>query len=239
MRTWTLGWCAVLVLEMGVACGGSDDDATQAVTNDSGVRATGAHDAGAHDAGAHDAGGGARRVLVGAVDDTDIALGAIIEDGRARMFFCGGPSSYASATHWFALVALDADSDAGAGFEQTGTDGFVVRGSLAGTSLRGEYTRKGEPPATFSADFVHEDTLAGLYEGSDDCGRLGLIVTQTTTKKAARAQGACVGAGHLPQQVNPILPVALGDDGTIRVELDTGDGKQSARVHVAAGPVMP
>jgi hypothetical protein len=228
MRIWMLAWCAALALGTVAACG-TDGSTTKALVHDSGV----------HDAGGHDAGSAALRVLVGAVDDTDIAVGAVVADRRARMFFCGGPSSYASATHWFPLVDLDADADADAGFEQVAADGFMLRGSLQGTTLRGELTRKGEPSATFSAELVRAGTLAGLYENTGDCGRIGLIVTQPTVKGAVHAQGACVGPGHLPQQVNPILPVTLGADGSIRVDVVADDGTQSARVHVADGPSTP
>lgn len=204
------------------------------VKKDSGV-----HDAATGDASGRDAGDRALRVLVGAVEGSDIAVGAIIADRRARMFFCGGASSYASATHWFPLVELGLDGDADAGFDQTSADGFAVRGSLLGATLRGEVTRKGEASQQFSADLVQDGTLAGLYESMSDCGRVGLIVTQARQKDAARAQGACVGPGHLPEQVNPILPVTLAADGTIGVELITDDGKQDARVHAAAGPSTP
>ena len=50
----------------------------------------------------------------------------------------------------------------------------------------------------------------------DPCGRVGLIVTQPSPDETATAQGACVGPGHLPEQVNPILPIARRDDGSIR-----------------------
>lgn len=233
-QIWGAGRCAALALAAITGCGDTDHSATMAVNKDSGV-----HDAAAGDAGARDAGADTRRVLVGAVEGSDIAVGAVIVDRRARLFFCGGASSYASATHWFPLVDLDADDDADAGFDQTGTDGFALRGSLVGPTLRGELTREGELPAKFSADLVQDGTLAGLYEGMSDCGRVGLIVTQARPKDPARAQGACVGPGHLPQQVNPILPVTLAADGTIGVELVMDDGKQDARVHAAAGPSTP
>jgi hypothetical protein len=233
-RIWGARCCAALALAAGLGCSDTDHSSTKAVKNDSGV-----HDTATGDAGAHDAGAGSLRVLVGAVDGSDIAVGAIIADRYARMFFCGGASSYASATHWFPLVELGDDSDADAGFDQTSADGFSVRGSVLDATLNGELTRKGEPPAKFSADLVQNGTLAGLYEGTSDCGRVGLIVRQASPKGAVRAQGACVGPGHLPEQVNPILPVTLGADGAIAVELVTDDGKQDALVRAAAGPSTP
>jgi hypothetical protein len=233
-RIWSARCCAALAFAAGFGCSDTDHSATKAVKKDSGV-----HDAATGDAGGRDAGGGPLRVLVGAVDGSDIAVGAIIADRHARMFFCGGASSYATATHWFPLVDLDLEGDADAGFDQTSADGFSVRGSVLDAALYGELTRKGEPPAKFSADLVHDGTLAGLYEGMSDCGRVGLIVTQHRPKDAVRAQGACVGPGHLPEQVNPILPVTLGADATIGVELVTDDGKQDALVHAAAGPSTP
>lgn len=232
-QIWGAGCCAALALAAGTGCGETDHSATEMMKKDSGV-----HDAATGDAG-RDAGALPLQVLVGAVEGSDIAVGAIIADRRARMFFCGGATSYASATHWFPLVELDLDDDADAGFDQTSADGFAVRGSLLGATLRGEYTAKGEASQQFSAHPVQEGTLAGLYEGMSDCGRVGLIATQARPKGPVHAQGACVGPGHLPEQVNPILPVTLAADGTIGVELVIDDGTQDARVHAAAGPSTP
>ena len=50
-------------------------------------------------------------------------------------------------------------------------------------------------------------TIAGLYEGSAPCGKLGLIVTQKSPQDPPSGQGACLRmeAGQaVVEQVNPI-----------------------------------
>jgi hypothetical protein len=71
-----------------------------------------------------------------------------------------------------------------------------------------------------------------LYEGQADCGRLGLIVQQPKKSSPVHAQGACVGSGHEPEQVNPILPVAISM-GEIAVEAP-GDPSSRVGLHALA-----
>lgn len=223
-RSPTLLARAALVLAITAGCGDDDSTAMRA------VRAGTATDGGARDGGDRDA-GNAARVLVGAVEDSDIALGAVVAGDRARMFFCGGPSSYARATHWLQLE-LDADGS----FAHVEDDGFEVAGRVRGNRVSGELDRPGDASAAFSAELVRAGTLAGLYDGEDDCGKLGLIVREGVSGGPERAQGACVGAGHAPQQVNPILPVGLDADGSIPVELITAGGTRSLSVRAVREP---
>jgi hypothetical protein len=210
---------AALVLAVSAGCG--DDDSTTMRA----VRADTAADGGDSDAGS------AARVLVGAVDDSDIALGAVVAGDRARMFFCGGPSSYARATHWLQLELAGDGS-----FAQVEDDGFEVAGQVRGDRVTGELDRPGDAPAAFSAELARAGTLAGLYDGQDDCGKLGLIVREGASGGPVRAQGACVGAGRAAQQVNPILPIGLDADGSIPVELITAAGTRSASVRAVTAP---
>jgi hypothetical protein len=150
--------------------------------------------------------------LVGTVDDSDIRLGAVIENGtRARLFFCGGPSSYTTATRWI-ILPLAADG----GFELD-DGGWKVHGTRSRAALTGTVEQNGES-RRFSALKSANGTIAGLYEGAADCGRVGLIVAQPDSSSDPVAQGACVGDGHPPEQVNPILPVSL-ESGAIRVKI--------------------
>jgi hypothetical protein len=147
--------------------------------------------------------------MVGAVEDSDIRLGVVADDRRARLFFCGGPTSYATATQWI-IVDLDADGN----FDDVD---LGVSGRLRPDSLRGQRSVDGEEHA-FDARPVRSGTLAGLYEGTAECGRVGLIVTQNAPDDEASAQGACVKPGRPAEQVHPILPVAQ-ENGEIRVEV--------------------
>lgn len=161
--------------------------------------------------------------LVGSVEDSDIRLAAVIENtARARLFFCGGATSYATATKWiFAPLAADG------GFEFD-ADGWKVHGTLTRAALSGS-VEQNDQSRRFSAIEIASGTIAGLYEGAADCGRVGLIVAQPDADADPIGQGACVGDGHAPEQVNPILPVAL-KDGEIQVKI----GETEASVREAA-----
>ena len=170
------------------------------------------------------------RVFVGELGGSDVKLGAVVAGGRARLFFCGGPTSYAEQTRW-----LQVELDDRARFELDADD-WHVRGQLVGGSLSGELEQGAAAPGDFTAELARTSTLAGLYEGTADCGRVGLIVSQRDEDAPATGQGACVGPGHAPEQVNPILPIALEDDGSIRVEVQADGALQQARVTAAAPP---
>ncbi|HKP63192.1 MAG TPA: hypothetical protein VJV78_40925 [Polyangiales bacterium] len=166
----------------------------------------------------------ALRYWVGTVEDSDIRLGVAQEPERARVFFCGGPSSYATATRW---VVTTLAADGGFEFED---EGWRVSGQLSDDEIAGTLRLGSDESRDFSASPVRKGTIAGLYEGTADCGRVGLIVSQADKREEPTGQGACVGAGHPPEQVNPILPIALSG-GEIRVEI--GDAESSVR---PAGP---
>jgi hypothetical protein len=229
----------VLAVGLLLACG--DDDgareepemkAGSANRGDAGLQA--ATDAGVDASTAsgatRDGGSDAAIVLVGEVGDSDIRLGAVIAADRMRLFFCGGPSSYATATHW-----LQVELDAGPGFAFQ-NDALALQGELDGERLEGELTRAGEPALRFNAERVRAGTLAGLYEAQAECGRVGLIIAQRSESDPPAAQGACVGPGHVPEQVNPILPLALDQNGTIAVEVEREGSLEAARVQRAAPP---
>jgi hypothetical protein len=190
-------------------------------------------DGGAAPLDAGDAGEGERvRVLVGELTDTDVKLGVIAAGDKARLFFCGGPDTVEDMTRW-----VVAEVDQNSAFELE-VDDWKISGQLEALSLAGELEQEGEETAEFVAKLIDPDTVAGVYEAVDDqCGKVGLIVTQPSQNDVATAQGACVGPGHLPEQVNPILPITLEDDGTIAVELEGDEGPRAAKVLAAAPPM--
>jgi hypothetical protein len=160
--------------------------------------------------------------LVGTVSESDIRVAAVIEGDRARLFFCGGPTSYATSTRW---IVTDIGDDGKFEFDDSG---WVVHGTLNRGGLSGSVEQSAEKRG-FSAVRVTSGTIAGLYEGVADCGRVGLIVSQPDREADPQGQGACVGEGHAPEQVNPILPVAL-QEGAIQVTI----GEMEVSVHEAA-----
>jgi hypothetical protein len=157
--------------------------------------------------------------FVGDVNDTDARVAVLTGQGKLRIFFCGGADSVADSTHWFNVDISEGAIDIDAA-------PWKVTGSVKASGVTGQVTRDDGVLREFSASPVASGTLAGLYEGTADCGRLGLIVAQKSQGAAIEAQGACVGDGHAPEQVNPILPVAQ-DKGQIPVQTPGADMARS------------
>jgi hypothetical protein len=174
------------------------------------------------DAGSADASVAAEPArFVGEVADTDVRVAVLSSDDRLRLFFCGGDESYETATRWFNLSHID---ERELSFED---DGWRVEATLKPSGVSGTLARDGEDTRDFSALPVEDGTLAGLYEGSGECGRMGLIVSQPSRGAEIRAQGACVGEQRLPQQVNPIAPV-VAEAGKIRVHTPGGPNDETS-----------
>jgi hypothetical protein len=216
MKLIYLAWCiAALSASAIVACKDPDngtlrrahpvDAATErdaSEPSDSGKRAE-------RDASTHSV-----QRFVGTLNGGDVRVAAVLEGDdvhRARVFFCGGPSSFATATQW---ILTDLAADGGIAFDDMGVK---VEAKVAGGKLAGTFEKNGESH-DFSAAKIEPDTIAGLYEGLSDCGRVGLIVSQKSSSAEPEGQGACVAMNHPPQQVNPILPIAL-EGGEIRVKI--------------------
>jgi hypothetical protein len=140
-------------------------------------------------------------VWVGAVQGTDVNLALVDRMGAVELFFCGGPASYATKTRWFAEGALRADP-----FSFT-SSGWTVEGVVREEGASGSVQAAGDAPADWTAAATDPATIAGLYEGSAPCGKLGLIVTQPTAEDEPTGQGACLqvdGERITVEQVNPV-----------------------------------
>lgn len=155
-------------------------------------------------------GGSASGVFVGEVEDSDVRVAVLLDDSHVRLFFCGGADSVADKTHWFNLT-----KDPGDVAVARAEDDAALSAAFDLDAVSGDYSVGGERHA-YTAQRVAKGTLSGLYEGKGECGRLGLIVRQSAPNAEITAQGACVGNGHTPEQVNPILPLS-SQDGKIRV----------------------
>jgi hypothetical protein len=176
------------------------------------------------------------RVFVGDVSGTDVRVAVVATPHRARIYFCGGTSSYATATKWLVadidsaqhLTANARDNDAWR------LDASIELGTIGGTVQLGDSTRR-----TFQATAVARGTIAGLYETSASCGgdvvgKVGLIVAQASTSSEPTGQGACIDEHSATVlQVNPIMPIAADDEGAIAV---TTAGSQPALVRPATPP---
>jgi hypothetical protein len=218
--------CFVMLFATAVFASGCDDDGGQEPTSAS----SGRGDGGAR--GDRDASDSEERVrvLVGALSDSDVKLGVIATALRARLFFCGGADTVQSMTRW---VVADIDQN---DTVELDADDWHISGHFDGDELIGALARDGEEDAEFVAKLALVDTLAGVYEGMDQCGRVGLIVTQPSQNDVATAQGACVGMGHSPEAVTALLPIMRENDGSITVQLEDDDAPRLASVIAAAAP---
>lgn len=142
-------------------------------------------------------------VWVGAVQGTDAKVALADRNGAVELFFCGGPDSYATKTHWFAEGALLADR-----FSFTSGD-WTVEGAVSEGGVSGSVQAAFDVPADWTAAAVDPATIAGLYEGSAPCGKLGLIVTQPTAEDEPTGQGACLQVEDERVTVEQVNPVRL------------------------------
>jgi hypothetical protein len=140
-------------------------------------------------------------VWVGAVQETEVKVALVDRNGAVELFFCGGPDSYATKTRWFAEGALRADR-----FSFM-SGGWTVEGVVREGGASGSVQTASDAPADWTAEVADSATIAGLYEGSAPCGKLGLIVTQPTAEDEPTGQGACLqveGERVTVEQVNPV-----------------------------------
>jgi hypothetical protein len=179
------------------------------------------------------------QVLVGTVADSDARVGIVTTTRQARLFFCGGATSYMTATHWF-TVDLDSSHQV---VQDSGTSGpFSVVGRVDSGGATGTVVLGDNQMHVFQAAPVAPGTLAGVYEANAQCGKVGLIVTQPSSDQAPDGQGACVapptGGPDLAKvgQVNPLLPIARAADGSIRVEVT--ETNEEVSVLAAAPPAF-
>ena len=166
----------------------------------------------------------AARVYTGEVTGTDVRVGIIATERHARVFFCGGATSYETMTRWItadvdAMHQLKLPADAG--------PTWGIQGSVADAEISGSIDVGDGVPRVFRATVVNERTISGLYEGTSGCGRLGLIVIQATPDSAPVGQGACV--GPVLEQVNPLEPIVRTADGAIRVTVGSPPAEREVR----------
>jgi hypothetical protein len=164
------------------------------------------------------------RIYAGELTDTDVRVGIIATEHHARVFFCGGASSYQTATRW---LTADVDAAHKLSLPSSPTERWVLQGNVADAEVAGSIDMGDAMPRVFHATIVSERTISGLYEGTAPCGRLGLIVIQATPDTHPVGQGACVGSTL--EQVNPLDPIVRGPDGTILVTVGTSTSQREVR----------
>jgi hypothetical protein len=171
------------------------------------------------------------RVYTGDVPGTEVRVGIIASDKKARIFFCGGPTTYETMTGW---LTADVDSAHKLSLPPPQSHDWILQGQVGDAEINGTIDMGNATPLAFRATSVSVRTISGLYEGSAGCGRLGLIVVQATPDSPAIGQGACVGQGRL-EQVNPLEPIVRGADGAIKVKVASSTKEQEVR---AASPPL-
>lgn len=176
------------------------------------------------------------RMFVGEVADTDARVAVVATERSARVYFCGGDSSVATSSKW-----MRASIDGAGRLSPEQNDGrWRLEGVMEGNRIVGSVDRGDGVPHAFDMALVKKGTIAGLYETTASCGTVGVIVTQPSPEVQASAQGACIpptnDASRQFFQVNPLGPLAVGDDGAIAV-LARGT-QEPARVHPASLPAQ-
>ena len=164
------------------------------------------------------------RVYTGELTGTDVRIGMIATEDRARVFFCGGASSYETMTKW---ITADIDAAHQLRIPADAAPTWGLQGSVGDTEIVGSIDIGDAIPRPFRATVVSERTIGGLYEGTAPCGRLGLIVVHANPDTTPAGQGACV--GPVLEQVNPLEPIVRDPDGTIRVKVGTSDAERQVR----------
>lgn len=136
---------------------------------------------------------------VGEVAGTDMRVGIAAHNGKADVFFCGGPTSLAR-TKWFRALAFPLEQP----FAKDGFSTTVVRGDdqATGTLVFPDGTSH-----AWSATKVDGNGLAGLYDVKDERGVGGVIVhSQSMTQGAFIAKDV----GVEVRQIIVVRPVDRG-----------------------------
>jgi hypothetical protein len=153
-------------------------------------------------------------VFTGTLTDTDARVAVIATKTRARLYFCGGDSTYTMLSRWV-TAGLAANGDV---TPDANAMGWSIDATVGPAKVNGTLTTGDAASYSFLATIVDKKTISGLYEAVSPCGKVGVIVSQPTETDMPVAQGACIGNGNVDiHQVNPVLPLKRDADGAISV----------------------
>lgn len=153
-------------------------------------------------------------VFTGTLTGTDARVAIIATKHRARLYFCGGDSTYTMLSRWV-TADLAANGDV---TPDASAKGWSIDANVGQTMANGTLTTGDAASHAFLATAVDKKTIAGLYEAVSPCGKVGVIISQETETDTPVAQGACIGNADIDiHQVNPVLPLQRGADGAISV----------------------
>jgi len=154
--------------------------------------------------------GGTTTTYVGTLDGTDVTIGLVTDGSFTALFFCGGPTSYATATKWFRFAGSTDSFTA-----QAGT--WTATGTTSANGASGTLDRGNGQMLTWSVSRVPDGSIRGVYESIDAKGTAGVVVRSETD--AAGTQGAFIDSEHAVERIIPILPLEQTDHG-LRVQID-------------------
>jgi hypothetical protein len=176
----------------------------------------------------------ATRVYTGKVDGTDAQVAIVATSRHARIYFCGGDTTFPVLTRWF---AVDVDPSGASHAPLSDAGAWSLDAQLGAADANGAIVVADGTRFTFRATPAGDGTIAGLYEAPAPCGKVGLIVSQSSAQSAPTGQGACIDASSAPsvEQVNPIMPLIRVADGSIRVQVLGATGIVAVRP--AAAPL--
>jgi len=149
--------------------------------------------------------GSTSTTYVGTVDGTDVSVGLVTDGSYTALFFCGGPTSFGTATKWFRFADSNDDSfSANAG-------SWTAAGTTNADGASGTLDRGNGQLLTWSASRVPDGSIMGLYESIDATGTAGVVVRSETD--ASGTQGAFIDAQRAIEQIIPIRPLEQSDHG--------------------------
>jgi hypothetical protein len=170
------------------------------------------------------------RVFTGELEGTDARVAVIATEHHARMYFCGGDSTYTMLSRWV-TADLAANGDVVA---DRSAMAWSIHATAGPSTVSGTLSTGDASTYSFVAIAVEKKTIAGLYEAVSPCGKVGVIVSQKTEAETPVAQGACIGNGNIDiHQVNPVLPLQRSADGAISVVV-AGEAQEISVVPAAA-----
>lgn len=159
------------------------------------------------------------RVLVGTVEGTDLALGALLDGDTLAVYQCGGDTTFASHTRWFrGLVGAGDDPD---GFELV-VDDMTLVGIRTADGLEGELVEPDGTRRPFAVDPVDDDDQPGIYVATHDGLSTGVVVREQDGELVA--QGASCTDERECFQVIILPPLDVTTEG-IAVQVQTDDAR--------------
>ncbi len=155
------------------------------------------------------------RSLVGVVEGTDVALGALLDGDTLAVYQCGGDQTFETHTRWFrGTIGNDDGPNA---FEVVSED-FTLVGTRTEDGLDGDLIEPDGTRHAFHVDPVADDSDAGVYVAEHEGRSAGVVVREEGGELIA--QGAsCSASPRLCDQVIILAPLAVESD-RLDVQLD-------------------